>query len=111
MMPDFVHLAKLCDRADLLFTMGLHGDANTLGLDRVMLHGKLARKVISLCYDHPKFISTGMTTTLLDIAYFKIAMPIVCHKVHRHLLKYGLITYACIKQRYTEVIYRDGYTY
>lgn len=110
-MNDLLHFAKLCDRARLLLTMGLHGDANTFGLDRTMLHGKLAYKIINLFYDHPCLISTGGVDKLLDIAYYKIAMPIVCRKVHRHLLKYGLITYACVKQIYTEVIEDSGYVY
>lgn len=104
-MRDYIIFAKLVDRARSILEHGF--------CEHPLLYSKLASKVIDFTYNHDGtgwMTRSGFTDRLLDLCY-AIACPIVCRKLHKHLLKHGVITYACVKAIYWDVISSNGYIY
>lgn len=104
-MKDYIRFSKLVDHARSILEHGF--------CEHPLLYSNLASKVIDFTYKHDNtgwMTASGFTDRLLDLCY-AIACPIVCRKLHRHLLKYGVITYACVKVIYWDVITSNGYIY
>lgn len=104
-MKDYIRFSKLVDKARSILEHGF--------CTHPLLYSKLASKVIGFTYDHDStgwMTTSGLTDHLLDLCY-TLACPIICRKLHRHLLKYGVITYACTKAIYWDVINSNGYVY